>query len=147
MKHVSIEQAAGEIDRMIVRVRNLPARMLQSVTEAAMPAIAREIDREFAGGRDPYGKQWAALQPATLRKHGPPPLTDSGAMHRGAQVTTPGRGQLRIRIDSPAQHHQWGFRNARRRVPARRLVPQIHLPASWRTAIEEAVRRVLKGRP
>lgn len=124
-------------------IADLVARMGQlgqvpeEVLRAASPKIAGLIDEQFSAGVDPYGQPWAPLRPATLsRGRTPPPLTDTGAMHAGIQVTVSG-SELAARVDEPGIHHQYGTANMARR----RVLPDAEggLPDTWGEALNEAL--------
>jgi len=106
----------------------------------ACEKIATLIDEQFTDGTDPYGKRWAPLTRATLKRRPwrkPPPLTDTERM-RGSVRVTPMRGSgIQITIDGdPSNFHQTGTVH----MVARTILPDgPALPESWQEAIEDSV--------
>lgn len=121
------------------KLSEVPSR---AAADAAV-RIADVFDGQFADGVDPYGKQWAALKPYTLAKgRFPPPLTDTGAMRDSIEVKpTPGAGiEVTMGVDY-ATFHQTGTRD----MAQRQIMPQSGgLPASWSSAIADAVREATR---
>ncbi len=113
----------------------------ERIAARAVGKIAEIIDTQFAAGVDPNGEAWAPLRPETLRKgRRPPPLTDTGAMAGGAQVTANG-DTLTARIDEPADYHQSGTASMARRP----ILPDNELPRSWEAALQEAADEVTRA--
>lgn len=130
----------GQLERNLELLARVPSR----AAAFAAPAIAREIDREFATGRDPYGRAWAPLRPSTLaRGRRPPPLTDTGRMRGGLEVRPMAGAGISITFadEVPAIFHQKGTRKMARRE----ILPTNVLPASWNRALENAARRAFGG--
>lgn len=119
-------------------------RQLARVPALVGPAAASEINAllaaGFAGGTDPYGQGWAPLSPRTLRKHGPPPLTDSGALRGSARVLALPSGLKLGGTPGYGDYHMSGTS----RMPKRRWFPDAGLPASWREAIQNAFSRLCR---
>jgi hypothetical protein len=118
------------------------------VAELAAPGISSLIDSQFDTGTGPAGP-WAPLSPRTLRKHGPPPLTDTGAMRASLRATPGSRGPhgtVTVRF-SPryTRFHQTGTRH----MPRRLLVPRAGLPSAWREVLRRASEQATReaGRP
>jgi len=109
------------------------------IAERAAPKIAEALEEQYALGQDPYGAPWASLQPSTLKKHGPPPLTDSGDMKSGTDAVSAGP-QIIATAPEPADYHQGGTRS----MPARPILPNENqgLPSSWEKALKEAASEV-----
>lgn len=127
--------ALSTFARALNQLADVPSR---AATDAA-EGIQRLIDAEFTEGHDPYGNPWAALEQATLDKgRSPPPLTDSGALAGGTEVT-PMRGKgLQIVVgESYGAFHQVGTRH----MVARPILPTSGLPAEWKGAIDDAMTR------
>ncbi len=121
----------GDLERTLGRLDGLTRR----VSVIAAPAITKELQREFSRGADPYGRKWRKL--ATGK---PSHLTESGRLRRGTRAgPLPGRrAGVRILIGAPyAIYHQTGTSN----MPARRILPQRGMPASWNVAIKRAMRQ------
>jgi hypothetical protein len=111
---------------------------------AAAPLLNNELQKQFASGVDPYGQAWARIAASTLRKHGPPPLTDTRAMRDGTKVEpmTGGRLGIRMTVPRPGAFHQVGFRVHGKRVPARRILPYRGMPAKWRQILNRTAREL-----
>lgn len=109
------------------------------IAEKVAPEIQDLVKLEFALGSDPYDRPWRPLAPAT-RAHGrtPPPLTDTGEM-RGSVSAKPEGAAVRVHVDGPAVHHQYGTQS----MPARKILPEGKLPRTWLTAIQVAFTDVI----
>jgi hypothetical protein len=111
------------------------ARVPSQVAGDASEGIRSEIEAEFEGGHDPYGKSWEALAESTIaRGRRPPPLTDSGDMAAVDVHPTSGAG---IAIEFGPEYsgfHQTGTKN----MPARKPLPEAGFPTSWSKAIADA---------
>jgi phage gpG-like protein len=120
------------------------ARLPHKLAVVASPDITRELQSQFTGGKDPYGRPWAPLKPSTLRKHGPPPLTDSGRLKSGT-FARPGRGGILVEIGaSYGAFHQLGFRVHGTKVPARKILPARGMPAAWRAILDRRAREIAR---
>ena len=116
------------------------ARLPHKLAVRAAPLISAELRDQFRAGVDPYGAPWAPLKPSTLKRHGPPPLTDTGALANGTRAY-PGRGGILVVIGrSYGAFAQTGFRVGRTRVSPRRILPHRGLPASWRRILDTSAR-------
>jgi len=114
---------------------------LAEVPSRASGEVARELTKElqieFATGTDPYGKPWAPLKPSTLaRGRHPPPLTASGALARGTEVTPMQHAGVQIVLGMP-----YGFFHQRGTVKmeARKPLPDKAMPRQWQQIINTAV--------
>jgi hypothetical protein len=118
---------------------------LAGVPSRAAPQAARAIrvliGKQFTAGRDPFGRPWRALRPATLAKgRHPPPLTDTAKMRRGIRVFAKAKVGIAITVPAPpGQFHQFGTRKMARRQILPLSPPR--LPPTWRKAIERATRK------
>ncbi len=133
----------GKLMSVLERMAYVPRR----VAVIAAPRIARELQVQFRQGRDPYGIPWAPLRPATLRKHGPPPLTDSGAGRDGTvAVASPGsRAGIRLKLGASYLYFaQVGFRVGRTKVKPRRIFPERGMPAAWREILKASARQAMR---
>ncbi len=121
----------GRLRSNIGKLAEVPSQ----VAKDASTKIAAAIEQEFVAGQDPYGKSWAALKPATLRKgRRAPPLSDTHAMRDSVKVAPmPGAG-ISITIDEPANIHQGGSKW----MAARPILPSAGFPATWSAAIRDA---------
>jgi hypothetical protein len=116
------------------------ARLPHKLAVTAAPLISAELRDQFRAGVDPYGKPWAPLKPSTLRKHGPPPLTDTRALADGTKAYA-GRGGILVVLGrSYGAFAQTGFRVKGTRVPPRRILPNRGLPAAWRAILDRTAR-------
>jgi phage gpG-like protein len=125
------------LSRVLAQLDSLPRR----TAEIAAPMITRELQKEFAQGRDAHGRKWRRL--ATGK---PSHLTESGKLRRGTRATTmPGNSRgVRIMFGPRARiaaFHQLGTRT----MPARRILPDRGMPASWKVAIERAHRLAFRA--
>lgn len=142
-------QTLGQIGRVMDTIRRL-SDVPRRVAVIAAPKITECLQRQFAQGRDPYGRPWAPLRPSTLAKHGPPPLTDKRTLRAGTLAKPKsGRGISLVTGAAYGYFHQVGFHVGRYPVPARRILPQFGLPAEWsailKTAAQQATRDVVRG--
>ncbi len=123
-------------------------RSLNRLADDIGPRVATRIEalvqRQFATGTDPHGNAWAPLAQSTKERWGGGiPLETFG---RHAQVKYLGKGKIIVVFDEKtARFHDKGTGN----MPARPLLPNGQLPASWREAIDvefrEAVRKKFQG--
>lgn len=131
-------EALRRVRRVVDEMGRLPGRLSQ----AAAPALTDELQRQFAEGRDPYGYPWAPLKPSTLRKHGPPPLTDTRRLRDGTKAVAM-RAGIKLIAGAPyGAFHQLGFRVGRTRVPARRILPNLGMPRAWREILDRTAKRL-----
>jgi phage gpG-like protein len=141
-------QAIAEIGRLQSELRAL-AEVPRRAAVLLAPKLTELIKLQFRDGKDPYGRAWAALRPATLRKHGPPPLTASGALRDDTRAETPRANYAGVRLIVGRHYgyfHQVGFRVGNTKVAARRILPQFGMPALWRQAIVDSIRESLKSK-
>lgn len=125
--------AFGKLERTLAELDQFPRRLAIAIA----PAITKEIQREFANGQDPYGTRWKKLKSGKPSK-----LTLSGKLRQGSKATpmTGGRAGLRILLGARyAVFHQTGTR----KMPARKILPERGMPASWRMAIERESKKLL----
>jgi hypothetical protein len=135
--------AFGKLDATLERLARLPRK----VAAIASPQITREIQRQFARGVDPYGTAWAPLRDSTLRKHGPPPLTDSGALagRTRAMVRDGNRAGVNIVLGKAYGYFaQAGFRVGRVKVKPRRILPERGMPARWKEILIASARQAMR---
>ncbi len=122
----------GRLSETLARLDALPRR----VAEYAAPEITKALQKEFASGSDPYGRKWRKL--ATGK---PSHLTESGRLRKGTRAAPlPGRrAGVRILLGAKyAVYHQTGTQ----RMPARKILPERGMPATWSAAINRALQRV-----
>jgi hypothetical protein len=138
-------QAIAEIGRLQATMDRL-AQVPRRAATIAAPGLTRLLQAEFREGKDPYGRAWAPLRPATLATgRRPPPLTGfTRALKRGTRAEQPRANYAGIRLVVGAPYGyfaQVGFRNARTgtRVPSRRILPQHGVPRAWSAVLDRAV--------
>jgi hypothetical protein len=115
------------------------ARLPHKLAVVAAPLISAELRDQFRAGVDPYGVPWAPLKPSTLKRHGPPPLTATRALRDGTKAYAGRGGIMMVLGRSYGAFAQTGFRVGHARnvkVPARRILPNRGLPASWRRILD-----------
>lgn len=137
-------RALRSVRRTVEELGQLPRKL----AAAAAPDITRELRNEFLNGCDPYGTPWAALKPSTLRKHGPPPLTDTTRARSGTKAEPMTSGRIGLTLVAGARYlafHQIGFRVHKTRVPARRVFPNRGLPAAWRAILLRRARELARA--
>jgi hypothetical protein len=123
-------------------IRKLGAVPAQAATEAAT-LITQELKGEFAKGVDPYGRQWAPLQPTTRRRKGHArPMIDSG-LAKSSTAAKPLRGVgIALQTDADYLRFHQGRSGTR---PARPVFPTGVLPREWNRAITQAVDHAVKA--
>jgi hypothetical protein len=137
MAFVSRLSAISTMGRLEALIGEL-AQMTRAVSRIAAPRLTMLIQRQFAAGTDPYGRQWRRLADGR-RSH----LTRTGRLRRGTAVRQMqgGRAGLRLVLGAPYGYfHQVGTVHH----PARRIFPQRGMPAAWRAVLEDAVRRAAR---
>lgn len=131
--------------RYTVKQFTLAMRDLVKIPAKASPGFAERVrerlDEQFMNGTDPYGRAWASLKPATLKKgRHPPPLTDSG--HGSRNITAlPMRG-AGVKLVSKVpymQRHQEGYKH----TEARPFFPVRVLPKLWGKDLDEEIQKTL----
>lgn len=146
----------------IVKIKKL-RNVVPETARLAAPELRALVEQEFATGTNPYGTAWKPLRPSTLKRHGPPPLTASGAMRGGVTVEASGT-DIVFTAPSPAFLHQYGWRRKlpkTRKIkrkgqvvgskthgtggPARPIFPNGRVPDKWRQLIRRIARRVVTG--
>lgn len=111
------------------------AGVCERAAEAAAHTINEGIQDQYRQGMDPNGSPWAPLAKSTImRGRHAPPLTDTGAMAAGTEVTVEGTS-LVATLPSPGQYHQSGTS----RMPQRQILPEGGLSPAWEKAILDAV--------
>lgn len=146
MIRASLMSAPSAMGKLVAVLEGL-ARVPRRVAVIAAPQITRELRMQYRKGLDPYGQPWAKLRPATLKKHGPPPLTDSGVARDGTVATVRDGNRAGIHIRLGAQYlyfAQVGFRVGKTKVKPRRILPQHGMPARWREILKASARQALQ---
>jgi len=127
--------AFGRLERTLAELDQLPRKL----SEAVAPAINREVQKQFSNGTDPYGRRWKRL--ANGR---PSHLTLSSRLRTKTRVRPMPGNMKGVRIilgERYAIFHQTGTKH----MPARKILPERGMPASWRMAIEREARRLYQG--
>ena len=126
--------------RQVRRTVEELARLPHKLAVVAAPLISAELRDQFRAGVDPYGAPWAPLRPATLRRHGPPPLTATRQLADGTRAF-PGRGGILVVLGkSYGAFAQTGFRVGSTKVPPRRILPNRGMPRTWRAILDRTAR-------
>ena len=132
-----LDRYLGKLGALLERLSDVPAR----TAALAAPQFTALLQDGFRAGTDPYGRAWAQLRPATLRKgRRPPPLSDTYALRNGTKVRPrPGqRAGLTLVVGANyARFHQTGTRL----MVARHILPQKGMPASWRAVLQASARK------
>ena len=126
----------ARLEQVLARLDVLPRR----VAEIAAHAITAELQKEYTRGVDPHGRKWRKLATGKASH-----LEESGRLRRGTRAAPlPGkRAGVRILFGSRAKIaalHQTGTA----RMPARRILPDKGMPASWKAALERAHRQAFR---
>lgn len=128
------------LEENLARLAEVPSR----ATAEAATEITKELKKEFAAGRDPYGKNWAALRPSTIKRgRKPPPLTASGALRDGTEAVPMRGAGIMITVGEPyGVFHQTGTKN----MVARPILPSKSFPKTWLKAITDATKKAFAER-
>lgn len=124
------------LSRVLGQLDSLPRR----VAEIAAPAITAQLQKEYARGADAHGRKWKRLATGKASH-----LTQSSRLQRGTRAAPmPGKSRgIRILFGSRARiaaFHQLGTKN----MPARRILPDKGMPASWAMALQRAHRQAFQ---
>ena len=93
----------------------------------ASSEILKLIDRQFDEERDPYGKAWKALKPATVKRKGHSLIGyETGRLRSGIRVSPMSGAGVGFEIDAPYAAY---FQNRRAILPTRGV------PKAWAAAI------------
>jgi hypothetical protein len=133
--------ALASIQRQVDELSRMPRKL----AAACAPEITKLLQAGYRAGTDPYGRAWRRLRPATLAKHGPPPLTHHGKLRDGtrARLLDGNRAGLSIVVGKPyGAFHQVGFRVHDTKVAPRRVLPAFGMPASWREVFKVQAARL-----
>lgn len=123
--------------RALRDLAKVPSRVSANYAER----LRQELDQQFSQGVDAYGRPWAPLKPATLKKgRHPPPLTDTGHMSRNVTVLPmQGAGVRLVSTVDYSVYHQEGTSN----MVARPFFPTNVLPAKWRKILDDELQKEL----
>ncbi len=128
------------LEEQLARLAQVPSR---AAAEAATE-ITKELKKEFADGKDPYGKPWAPLKPSTIKSgRKPPPLTAGGTLRDGTEAKPMAGAGIQVTVGAPyGVFHQTGTS----KMAARKILPEKSFPKAWTTAIVNAVKRAFYGK-
>lgn len=124
------------------------AQSLRTLTQVASEIsthvavqIEKRMRRGFRQGTDAYGRPYAGLKPASIRRgRRPPPLRKFAKFAHARPL--PGAGVALI-VDHPqAGFHQTGTQHMAKRI----VVPDRATPPEWRTMIDRELKRALRMR-
>lgn len=126
-------------------IRNALKELARVPSRAAAKAalkIEKRWRRSYMAGTDPYGNEWAANKPSTIKKKGHDwVMVDSeDTLNKTRVRALPGAGIGLFTGPNAAWHMQ---PTANR--PARRVLPAFGLPKAWRADIKETVAEEFKG--
>jgi phage gpG-like protein len=129
------------MQRLEENLRKLAEIPSRAAVEASVE-ITKELKREFASGKDPYGRAWAPLKPSTIKSgRRAPPLTDTGTLRDGTEAKPLRGAGIAVTVGAPyGVYHQAGTR----KMAPRKILPELVMPASWNRAIVNAVRKAFK---
>ncbi len=106
-------------------------------TKAVAPLLLARWRADWRAGKDPHGRAWAPLAPATLAKgRTPPPMIDTGGTLASTAVRPLKGSGIAITVGGYASLHMRSTANR----PARTTVPTMGVPASWRAIIAKAAK-------
>lgn len=122
-----------EVTAALRGLAEVPSR----TTKAAAPLLLARWRADWRAGKDPHGRAWAALAPATLAKgRTPPPMIATGGTLASTAVRPLKGAGLAITVGGFASLH---MRSTTVR-PARPTVPTMGVPSSWRAIIAKAAK-------
>jgi phage gpG-like protein len=125
-----------KLHRVLAQLDQLPRR----VAEIAAPAITIELQKQFAQGRDPHGRKWRKLATGKASH-----LEESGKLRSKTRAAPMPGGRRGVRILFGSRARIAGFhQTGTKRMPARRILPDKGMPASWAMALTRAHRQAFQ---
>lgn len=121
-------------------------RELTRVPSRVASKSALEIEkmwrRSYMASQDPYGNEWPALKPSTIKRKGHDwIMVDTQETLDQTRVRAlPGAG-IELRTGKKAAWHMQPTANR----PARRVLPAFGLPKAWRAKLREIAAAEMKG--
>lgn len=121
-------------------------RVPSRVSSKGALEIEKMWRRSYMAGTDPYGNEWAANRPSTIKKKGHDWVMVGGGKRGGQTLektrvrALPGAG-IALHTDIVASYHMQPTANR----PARRVLPAFGLPKAWRAKLREVTEAVMKG--
>lgn len=130
--------------RAFRELASIPSKIARNVADR----IAKNIQKRFDLGQDPYGKPWQPLAPATLRKgRHPPPLTDTGRGRASIKVRPTRGAGIGISVGTD---YMWRHQKGSPRLPRRAFLPTNTLPKEWseiyRDELEKRIAKKIGGK-
>ena len=135
MFHGNLAQALrsiGQLEQTLAELDVMPRKLAIDVA----PKITRLLQRQFSRGTNPYGRRWAKLASGK-----PSHLTETGRLRDGTRAGPMPGGRAGVRVILGARYgyfHQTGTRH----MPARRILPQMGMPADWREVFDASARKL-----
>lgn len=110
------------------------ARVPSRVASKSALEIEKMWRRSYMAGTDPYGNEWAANKPSTIKKKGHDwVMVDSQeTLNKTRARPLPGAG-IGLFTGPNAKHHMQPTANR----PARRVLPAFGLPKAWRAKLRD----------
>jgi hypothetical protein len=126
----------GRLKRTVEKLTELP----RAVARAAAPKITRLLQKQFAEGKDPYGRAWRPISAETRRrrkgrKNGPP-LTDTRKLRTGTGAKA---ARFGIRLTLGAGYGYFA-QTGTKHAPKRAIFPANGIPAAWTRVLQETAR-------
>lgn len=108
------------------------ARVPSRASREGALAIEKLWRRSYMASQDPYGNEWAALKPSTIRRKGHDwiMVDTQETLDQTRARALPGAG-IALRTGRKAAWHMEPTANR----PARRVLPAFGLPATWRAKL------------
>lgn len=131
MVHFPLDRL-GHLQQVLDQLGTLPRR----VSVAVAPDITRELQKEYAQGRDPHNRKWKKL--ATGR---PSHLTETRKLRNQTRAAAMPGNRIGVRIMFGSRARIAAFHQAGTvRMVARRILPDRGMPPTWLSAIKRAYR-------
>lgn len=124
------------ISNELLKLQELPRK----TAEVGAEKIDRVIDQELESGTGPQGTPWEPLKNGSGRI----PFSSSSRMRNQIKVLPSGT-RIVGKLQAPWNVHQFGSKNPKKNVPARKIYQKGELSASWSKALEEASTEALEA--
>ena len=141
-------------DRLLNAARKFAKSPRKAIT-GALFALDRKIRDTFQQQKDPWGKPWKPLKPATLAgrkrkgRNRTSILVDTAEMFRSLEREVTGANEGVISIgteDRPVTPHQFGVKE--NNLPARPMMPirpsGVSIPKTWRDAVDDELVKAMR---
>lgn len=118
-------------------------RVPSRVSREGALAIEKLWRRSYMAGQDPYGNEWAANKPTTIRRKGHDwvMVDTQETLDQTRARALPGAG-ISLRTGHKASWHMQATADR----PARRVLPAFGLPATWRAKLRELTSAAMRSR-